>query len=1612
MAHVPEPSARADDADRPDATAPTEPHHHGRAGRIARWVAALLLLLVVGVVAVVLVLSNTDWGREQLRRRVVAALAGTVHGRFQVGRISGNLLKGFTLHAVAITDSAGAPFLRVDSMSTRYGLRSFVSKKIELSDVGLFHPVVVLDRRPGQPWNWERIFPSDTTKQDTSTAPGWGDWLVFRQVRVVDGDITVRVPWAPADSLSPAARDSAVRVALDSAASRARIVQVPGGYQNVQEYRDLHARLPLLRLAHPDFATRRIEADSLRLIALPFRGPAADVRQARGAFELNADSLWFRNVAAVLPASRATLSGRYNLDDGDLRIGGRAAPVTLADVRFLLPNLPDGVATSDFAVALADSAQGFRFDGLDLRVGDATTARGRVAVVLSDSVGTAPVTFDKTDLTFAALDTRLIEQMVPTLEVPRHGVLAGRLAADGPLAALQLDGDVSFDDPATGRSRVVAVGEIGTENGVVRARGLRVTLSPVQVDLARIAVADLPVRGTIEGSATLDGATNTRFNVGALDLTHRDRGQRSRLTGTVALTLPSGEAPETPRVPAGTAPATPAPLRDDVRRRTASVGPRRATPWFDVDITAQPLSLITVGRFAPAAGLRGVASGPIRLTGTTDDLRVASSLRLSDGGAISARGRLDLAGTIGYDMQVATQLFNANTLVAKAPQTSLSGRFSARGSGTDPATLTSTVSADVTASTIDSVAVSQSTIRLRAARGILTVDTLSVRAPGAAADVVGRFGLVGDRSGALEYRVAVDSLLTVARYIPRDTGVVAPRPAIVAQRLAAARADSSLRARRLAVAVAAGDSVGPSPVVVDTAPAIPRDSLSGSVFAAGQVTGSLKNFTLRGRAGATQIVALGNKVERARVAYNWIGAMTPGSALAVAAAADSVNAGGFALDSLDARATWRPDQPGTSSGTAVATVYQDVGRAYSVRTDYAIQPDRREARFTQLRLVFDTTVWAGTRPGAIRWGQPGLEVETVELTNGRTGRLFVDGRLPTTGPADLRLQVQDFEVGDALGLLQSDVALTGRVSVDAQLQGTTSAPTIRGTAALTGARFRDTAVPELRTNIAYADGRLSGDVAALDSARTLLTATGALPINLALQGVTGPRLAEDASVTVDARLDSLPLDLASRFTDAVADVRGFAAGTLSLRGPLRRPTTAGDLTLNDAGLRLTATGARLADMTASVRLRGDTVVVDSLVAFTMPNRRGRIALSGGVGIADAAKPSFDARLTASRARVLDNEDGRIDADAQISVYGPFDRVFVSGGARVLGGVYYIPESNNRQVLNAGDPAVFAVVDTTRLRNPNILPTQSPLLENLRMDLFVGVDRDTWIRSREANVEVYSDGDLRVRVDRAKQAVVLDGIVVTERGQYTFLGKRFEVKRGSATFVGSQEIDPNLQVTAEYSVRQAAREPLVIRIQIGGTVTAPRIALESDAQPPIPQTDLLSYLAFGSESGTLLQGGGSSVAGASTGGVPIGATAALATKQLAGVALGVLADASEARLGRSLGADVLNITPVPDLPPERFIELSGLQTVLKGTQIEFGKYFNRNTFLGLQTTPVFFQGNPPIPGFRLEYRFASYPGLSVETQWQPRFFLNEPTLSTQSPEQKNALGVFLVRRWRF
>lgn len=1513
--------------------------------------AATVVSLVAAAVGAVFVLANSDWGHEQLRTRAESALNGAAHGIVKIGRIDGNLLRGITIKDVSITDSSGAPFVKAGEIYTGYSIRPFISRKIELSNVRMSNADIVIDRKSGEFWNYERIFPTDSLSPATDTAGiQFGDWVVLHEVEVTNSNLTVRLPWSPPDSVSARVRDSVIKAALDST-SRTKVVAVEGGYQRVQEFRDINGKLPLARIAHPDFKTRAFDVDSLRMVALAFAPPAAIVRQLKGKFEVDADSVWFTAPEVKLPNSDLEVVGRYSLESGDMALHVLAKALSTSDARFLYPALPDtGSARFDLALSWVGDKQQYLVRQLDLKLGEAT-AKGDFGITLDDTLQ-----LHQTDLVFAGVSTALIEQLVPGIDVPRKGVLEGRAKIDGPFNAMQVDGDVKFNDTRSGMSRVMAVGELGTENGVFRARNLRVTLTPVQMDLIRIALDDFPIGGTVSGDAILNGATNTRLVASRFALTHVENGERSVLAGRGAIRL------------------------GDI-------------PYLSLDATAKPVSLVTVGKYAPAAELRGALTGSIKLEGTTRDLFVNSTMTSSDGGTIAAVGRLDVASKeIGYNVNLTSVLFNANELTEKAPKMSLSAVLAARGRGFEPETMQSDLAASVSTSTIDTLAVDSSDIVLHIANGMARVDTFAVRVPGARADVNGMFGMSTASTGLLNYRVQVDSVGKLARYLPFDTTVVPFRPGPVADRLAALRDDSARVAQKLAVARAAGVAVAATPVVIDTPPALRRDSLAGSALLQGTLKGSISAFDLEGTLRASGIVAMGNTVQNARANYKWIRALTDSSVAEVSAIADSVSAAGFLLDSVNARGTYQ--KPG---GSARVSVFQNSQRDYGLNANYAIYPDRKELRFEDLRFRFDSTRWVSSRPGSVLWGQPGVEVENIELRNGKGGRIFADGKLPTEGTSNLTVQVANFEVGDLMGLLQSDLAIKGLLSVDAKVAGANTAPQITGSASVANATYGGTAVPEVRTQFNYDQQRLVAQADATYDGRSIATARGTVPVNLATSGVTGSRLL-DAPSSIELKADSLPLDLVSKFTDVVTETKGFAVGTAALNGPIREPKLTGDLRLGNSEMRITELGVKLVAMNGSLHIRNDSLVLDSLSARS----GGRLSITGGMGIAKIAEPSFDLRISADKARVLDNEQGKAVADATIEVTGPFDAVVVSGKARIREGVFYIPKSDTREQISAGDSVIFAGSDSSSF--DNIVGRPSPLINNLRMDLSLAVDRDTWVRSTEANVEVFSDGDLRINIDRRRGTLTLDGVVSTDRGEYEFMSKRFQLKRGSATFIGTQAINPLLQFTGEYEVKQATQQAIKIRILIGGTMLSPRLTLESDAQPPITQSDLLSYLAFGNESGSLLQFGGSSVSGSSAGGGLVGTSAALATKQLAGVVLGIAVDELEGTGARSLGADVFNITPA-NIPTELASgQYGAFETFLRGTQIEYGKYFSTSTFVGLQL-------QAPTPGFRVEHRFGNR-GLSLESTFQPRFFLSEPSLAPQDLIKTNSFGLFLVRRWKF
>ena len=439
------------------------------------------------------------------------------------------------------------------------------------------------------------------------------------------------------------------------------------------------------------------------------------------------------------------------LSNDNLRLRLRADPVAAADLRWVSPRIPErGNGKLDFDLDWIADTSVYVARNADVVLAD-SHLRGKLGLTMTNTW----FALHNTDFQFANLDTHLIQQLFPLVKPPRQGILNGHASLEGEQKAMGVNADVTFDERRSGRSRVLAVGKVGFGKGFFNATNLHLTLRPLQMNLAQAMAPTLPLGGTLSGTATLNGSTTTRM-VARGDITHVERGNVSRVTGSAIVRNPG--------------------------RSTLS------NSWFDIDARLHPLSLATVGAFAPKLGLRGSATGPIRLTGTSRDLAVKTDLGFGDGGSLALTGRLSLAGAQkGYDVTLRTNLFNANAILAKSPRTSLTGVATAVGTGTNPATMNARIVADFQSSTYDTLHVDSVKARIALANGMARVDTLALAVPEGIANASGTFGLVAGKSGDLKYHVAIDSLSQIAPFLPAaQQGQVLPRPGILAQRVSRA----------------------------------------------------------------------------------------------------------------------------------------------------------------------------------------------------------------------------------------------------------------------------------------------------------------------------------------------------------------------------------------------------------------------------------------------------------------------------------------------------------------------------------------------------------------------------------------------------------------------------------------------------------------------------------------------------------------------------------------------------------------------------------------------------------------------------------------------------------
>lgn len=1529
-----------------------------RARRVSRVILATVVLPIVVLGLVLLVLAETPWGNERVRRIVVSQANKRLTGRLDVGTLRGNLFSTATLTNVQLRDSTSAPVFTAARVRVRYGLWPALRGRVVIRSLVVDTALVVADKRPGGKWNFQALMRPSGAAKDTSRhgmPPEVAD-VTLRHARFV-----YRRPWQPDSSLPADKRDAAIAAALLSSA-RSVTMRVPGGFQRVLQYHDIDARIPEVQLAREGRPTS-VHIAALSMIGEPYRPPVIDVRSLTGTIYASRDSLWWHGARLELPASRISGDGRLGFNRSGVVFTLTGAPIALADIRWLNPKLPrEGGGRLRLTMRAHGDTAEYALADANLRYRDASIVGGATLARVAPRNAKSTLLVRGADLTVARLSTAVLKELVPSLSVPRTGVIDGHLALNGVPSALAVNADLRFDDSRAGLSHLLARGGVGLDGGL-RARNLDVQLRPLRVAMLG---SRLPLGGSLTGSALVNGAQREGWNVRG-DLTHVDGAERSRVVG------------------AG---------------RYQVVGKR-----MSADATLQPLSLVTVGRLAPSAQLRGSVAGRVHAEGTARDLRLSGVLRsTSGGGSVTGGGSVALAGArTRYDVSVALDALDASAYSRRAPRTRLTGRVMARGTGVSPATANVAVNADLVRSRYDTFGVDRLLARLSASRGMLHADTLVVIADGATARVSGTMGLVAGRDGTLHAAVSVDSLGALRKWLgTTDSSRVGASSSRQGAVLASARADSARRAdarriERLALGLPTDELL-----IVDTLASIRRDSLAGSLTAVGTLRGNVKRLGVEASVRGRDLVVRGNAAHALSADASSPNLRDRSLPLAFRVDADSVQASGYGFERVRAEGTWS-----TRRLAGSVNVRQDARVNYAALGSWERPASGvQRVHLDSLAARFDTLTWRLVHPAGVALDHGAVSVDSIDLRSSAGGRLFANGVVPKEGGIRLDVAAENVRVATVLAALQRDAAADGVIGANARITGSRAAPAIVGQATLRNAAYEGTRAPDVDAGVRYADRRLALDATARDSSgRRVLAATASLPLDLALEKIAGSRKVAGALIA-DAVLDSLNLASLPISSRSLTDVRGKAAGDAHVRGTWASPTYSGRAALRDAGLVVAATGMRLTEATADLHLAGDTLRLDSLVA----RARGTVRASGTVDFTDRSRPMVNMVAEGRNLRVMDATRGLVDADGEIAAVGPLDAIRVTGRAEMLHGFLALKQFRKDllRVKAPGDLTFFAIYDTTGPAGDSVRRAVK-LARRKRVgviaDLSLVVDRGNYYRNRpDANTEFHtgSGEEVRAHIDTRSSDQWAVGFVRIGDGVAIFRASSFVPARGSLTFASYTGGPGFVEQVGERPVWEPGRGFLPLQLLTGGTSRAPAVGLEAGSVFPIRGRELNGYLTIGRDHTSLLQQSGSSLSGSEAwSGQLSGETGALARRQQAATALGVVLHDIGTGATKEFGLDAFSVAPA-DVPTELVFGKTG---GVRGAMIEGGRYVTVDRYVAAQMRLT-----TGIPGLRVAQKFGDRSRLDVGLE--PRFlFRNPEDLGITHPTVRTGVfGAFLTRWW--
>lgn len=314
----------------------------------------------------------------------------------------------------------------------------------------------------------------------------------------------------------------------------------------------------------------------------------------------------------------------------------------------------------------------------------------------------------------------------------------------------------------------------------------------------------------------------------------------------------------------------------------------------------------------------------------------------------------------------------------------------------------------------------------------------------------------------------------------------------------------------------------------------------------------------------------------------------------------------------------------------------------------------------------------------------------------------------------------------------------------------------------------------------------------------------------------------DRALSGYAHIHRINLQPLGQFFPQLHTLEGILSSKLNIGGTLAEPEVAGNISLTEGALALTANPTLINKMDLSMNLGGQQA-----------DLKGRWMMGNGLGRLNGEmrwpKGQFSGELA-----IKGDKLAVIQPPLALLDISPDLRIGFSHTQLEVKGVVNIP-SGNIKIVQLAEGGVALSEDVVFDDSIAALqPKASPYA--IVADLNINVGNDLSIDGMGLK------GKLQGTVKLQQQAFrppMLFGDIKVKQGNYKFMGQTLNIRTGEVQFVGPIAV-PNLNIEA---VREIKTEDLVAGVRVTGTPSRPVVTLFSN--PAKEQAEILSYIVKGS-----------------------------------------------------------------------------------------------------------------------------------------------------------------------